>query len=207
MPFLEYPPSARQNAPLDEADWSLASHTGQVTFSRCKYAYTRLLYDDNGRLDGKINREEQLLINATEDVLSSICAATVGIGLEIEYTWLSKFDNRGDHTSRTLPAIHLERKVEQRRELLEILQAWLGWASDEIRCEKSCAIDEYCLIPMWPLVPPPSENDRLPICPYPPHQPHQGPPPGNNDTRPSVHFLPGDFEKYLWRPQCIKINA
>src|SRR5271170_5544481 len=30
-------------------------------------------------------------------------------------------------------------------------------------------VDEYCLIPMWPLVQLPTENDRLPIHPYPPH--------------------------------------
>ena len=215
MPFMEYPDSAAINSTFEESEWTLESKMAKDTFSRCKYSYTCLLYNGEGNLRNEIGRPERVIIEATEDVLAAICAGIISVGFKTEYEWLSRWN------TPNAPATHLfslnltDLALSSQRELEELM-AWLGWAQDEVRCEKLCSQDEYCYIPMWPLIFLNTIDRRQPPHYYPPNNgtrpepPNGEHPPYQNDSTPPKWGSPPDFpdlEQDLWNPQCVKIRG
>ena len=84
---MEYPASAQLNSTFEKSEWTLGSQRGRETLSRCKYSYTRLHYNTEGKLRDKIGRQERVMIEATEDVLVAICIVIIQVGFQIEYEW------------------------------------------------------------------------------------------------------------------------
>jgi hypothetical protein len=214
MPFMEYPDSTVINSTIEESEWTLESETGQETLLRCKYSYTRLLYDTDGKLRDDIGRQEKVIIEATEDVLDAICSVIIQVGFQIEYEWLLRW-NTPNATAAQPPSSSINDHASSWQRGLEELMAWLGWAADEVRCEKLCSTDEYCYIPMWPLIFIGHGGPRR----RPPHPPGNGTRPGPpDDGRPPYPYgssPPGlgppsgfpELEQDLWSPQCIKIRV
>ena len=134
--------------------------------------------------------------------MGAICSVTQGIGFEVEKTWLAYFNDTA--ASRGIAWL-LGRKLQADGQRwtygVEELMAWLGWAGEWARCEKACAWDEECYIPVWPLK---GVMARRPKGKRPPEggppgeePPGEGPP---NDEQPGVglgsgppgYFPPGD---------------
>lgn len=213
MPFMEYPDSTVINSSFEASEWTLESEKGQETFLRCKYSYTRLLYDTEGNLRGDIGRQEKVIIEATEDVLDAICSVIIQVGFQIEYEWLLRWNTPNATVAQPPSSINDHACSWQRG--LEELMAWLGWAADEVRCEKLCSIDEYCSIPMWPLMfmgqggprrrppQPPGNGTR----PGPPNDGHPPYPYGSLPPRLRPPYGSPELEQDLWSPQCIKIGV
>lgn len=153
MPFFEYPPHLFNNTSDHRENWDLGSIIGESTFARCKYAYTRLVYDNKNQRASFVGPNEEIIIDAVEDVLSAICSVTIQVSLSVEYEWLSRFNsaNQNSILPSSTPEPALYTIVSKWVSDLEELVAYLGWSSDAVRCEKLCGHDEYCLIPMWPL--------------------------------------------------------
>ncbi len=218
MPFFEYPPRLFSNTSGHRRDWTLGSTMGKATFTSCKYAYTDLLYDDKGHRSSFIGPNEVTIIKAVEDVLSAICSTTIETSLSVEYEWQSRFNSANENLK--LPSSSSEQLlytiIQDWVSKLEELVAYLGWASDSVRCEKLCGHDEYCLIPMWPL--PMFRNRGQPRLHrnYPGYKDNHSVPrrkscevksgtsPPHCD--PSVDPWP-DLEEYLWHPQCFKFES
>lgn len=218
LPFLEYPDSNNNMLAVRKSGWSLQSSLGQITLSRCKYAYTRLLYDNEGRMLDFIGGHERVVIEATESVLDAICSTIIQVGFGVELVWEMHYD-RTRTTSENTSSSHLYSTLVTWTTQLEELIAWLGWASDQVRCEELCGHDEYCAIPMWPLTMFGDGGGR------PRHYPsrngtHSGPPdrhgpPGEHGRRHRYGSQPpgrgppdrGSFDQDLWNPNCIKING
>jgi hypothetical protein len=215
MPFMEYPGPTTINSAFDESGWTLESKRGRETFSRCKYSHTRLLYNVEGKLRDDIGRQERIIIEATEDVLAAICAVIIQVGFHIEYEWLSRWNTPNTTAGYPSPPSITEPALLWQRELEELM-AWLGWAADEVRCETLCSEDEYCFIPMWPLIG--LDRARRGRSPYysPPGNATRPVPP--DDTHPPYHYgssppkwgsPPGfpDLEQDLWSPRCLKMRG
>lgn len=212
LPFLEYPMSTTMNERFQDHNWSLHSLMGKITMSRCKYAYTRLFYDSDGN-ELRTNGHEKTLIEATEEVLDAICSSILRVGFGIEREWIFRYNT--PNTTLTSATASLQRSAEKWKHEVEELMAWLGWASDETRCEELCARDEYCSIPMWPLSAfGGGHRRRRGPYHYPPgngtHPPRDGPPRDQYGSRPPRQGLPpnmGDSDGYLWTPKCVKISG
>ena len=207
MPFLEYPSDTTIRSDRDSSPWTLHSELGKITLWRCKYAYTRLVYSEDGHLLSTINHQERLLISSTEEVLSAICSTIIDIGFGLEYYWLSRYSA----TPRVSYSTFTFEEVSLWQVQLQELIAWLGWASDDVRCETLCAKDEICYIPMWPLIFGRDERRR-----------HRRPANGTNPRYPYSHrggygdYIPTgpprlgigiELEKMLWQPRCRKIGG
>jgi hypothetical protein len=220
MPFMEYPSSTVINSTFEESEWTLESKTGEETFSRCKYSYTRLLYSAEGKLRDGIGRQEKVMAEVTEDVLAAICSVIIQVGFQIEYEWLSLWNNLTAAAKQTWSSRIIDQASFWQRELEELI-AWLGWAADEVRCEQLCSTDEYCHIPMWPLTflgnrGPRRRPPRLPgngTRPAPPedeHPPYAGRPPYRYGSSPPGLGPPSnfpEFEEDLWSPRCMQITS
>ena len=214
MPFMEYPSSIAINSTFEESEWTLESNMGRETFSRCKYSYTRLLYNAEEKLRDDIGRQERVIIEVTEDVLAAICTIIVQVGFHIEYEWLSRWNAPNAKIVYPSPPSITDLALFWQWELEELM-AWLGWAADEIRCEKLCSADEYCYIPMWPLIfldgvrrghPYPYLPDNVTH----PAPPDGAPPPNPYGSLPPKQRTPPwfhDFEQDLWSPRCLKIRG
>ncbi|KII87870.1 hypothetical protein PLICRDRAFT_42393 [Plicaturopsis crispa FD-325 SS-3] len=115
---------------------------------KCTHAFT-------GHFGGlQLTLQEQGLKYAVEGVLDRLCGFATGVlGNALDIL------SAGD-------AVDASTAISHWRSDLEELIAWLGWAMWE-RCDPSCAWDEQCYIPMWPLVK------------------HMDPPSVNGDPRPS----------------------
>jgi len=172
-----------------------------------------LLYNTEEDLLGNVGRHEKAIIEATEDMLDAICTSIIHVGFGIEYEWLSRYNT--PNTTFTPSSASLSGQSTAWKQELEELVAWLGWASDEVRCEELCAKDEFCYIPMWPLnmfgggrrrrrgpihyppddgrYPRPPKDDNPPEYGHPPgddRPPGDGPPPGDGHP-PGNEHLPG----------------
>jgi hypothetical protein len=216
LPFMEYPASAQPNSTFEKSEWTLGSQRGRETLSRCKYSYTRLHYNTEGRLRDKIGRQERVMIEAAEDVLAAICIVIIQVGFQIEYEWLSRW-NTPSGTAASAPSPSITNQALSWKGELEQLMAWLGWAADEVRCEELCSADEYCYIPMWPLIflGDGTRRNRRPYYsrpdngrrPVPPDDDH--PPYSYGSSPPKWASPPGflDLEQDLWRPRCMRIRG
>ena len=213
MPFMEYPAFAQLNSTFEKSEWTLESQRGRETFLRCKYSYTRLHYNTEGKLRDKIGRQERVLIEAMEGVLAAICVVIIQVGFQIEYEWLSHW-NTPDATAAHAPPPSITDQALSWKGELEQLMAWLGWAADEVRCEELCSAEEYCYIPMWPLIflgdgnrrPYYSQpdNGRRPVPPGDDHPPYS-----YSSSPPKWASPPGfpDLEQDLGRPRCMRIRG
>jgi hypothetical protein len=187
MPFLDYPLNIK-----DHAVWASGSDLAKETFTRCKYHHTRLLVPSEGI---PLRPEEELLRSAVEETMGTICYITQEVGFSVEKTWLVHFgddayfnDEAASNGTVWLWDTKLQADVRRWTHGIEELMAWLGWAGEWIRCEKECAWDEECYIPMWPLK---GLMDRPPRR----KRPHAGGPPseGPPGDGPPGDGPPGDF--------------
>lgn len=208
LPFLEYP-SPKENPSI----WKRDSNLFQITHSRCHYHHTRLLSPSLGIY---LSPEEKSLKWAVEETQAGICNILIDIGFSIENIWNSTFQQPSPN-SKDASISSSENKKETLRWIhgIQELMAWLGWAGEWTSCEKKCAADEKCYIPMWPMLgrgngpirhPPPGHRygDR----PEPDDGYHR--PPGRGDDRPGG-YRPGRpgwgiDETDLWKPRCVGVN-
>lgn len=204
MPFLEYPYKADKN------HWQPSSALYDATYSRCRYHYTRLL------VDLRLSPEERDLRWAVEETFGTICSVLLTVGFGIEHMWFSHFDldPKGPDTPSIPPG--LNSTVSQWADNVAELLAWLGWEGEVVTCEKVCAWDERCYIPMWPLQmfgphgdgPGRGNRTQRPPHYYPPsygYPPYGGGrPPGFNWTMPRrAPWMMGD-DALLFEPVCVK---
>ncbi|RDW89704.1 hypothetical protein BP6252_01736 [Coleophoma cylindrospora] len=225
LPYLEYPSASKQS----EEKWSRSSELFKATYARCRFHHTRLLDPDQGIFLGA---QEKTVKWAVEETYGGICDVMVDIGLSVESVWESKFNSPLNDT-REVDNVGLSAEITRWREGVLELMAWLGWAGEWVSCDKKCAWDEKCFIPMWPLMArregwgggpghgPPSGGDGPPgkgredpqypspyRGPYPGFGRPYGPPgggPGRGRGRPPG-FGSGEDEKELWAPVCVKIE-
>lgn len=142
--YLEYPPK------IGHETWSTQSDLYEETFSRCKYRHTRLLVPEE--LQDPLSREEEDIRLAVEGVHGTVCSVLLTLGFGVEQAW---FDyTSGAKTPAGLQGEEaLAGRADRWRDGIAELQAWLGWESEYYGCRQTCAWDERCYIPMWPLVP------------------------------------------------------
>lgn len=140
--YLEYPPK------IGPDTWSTQSDLYEDTYSRCKYRYTRLLVPEE--LPTALSREEEDIRLAVESVHGTICSVLLTLGFGVEQAWLDYSDGREKQAG--LHAEALVDRSERWHDNIEELQAWLGWESEYYGCQETCAWDERCYIPMWPLM-------------------------------------------------------
>jgi hypothetical protein len=220
LPFLEFPNKT------SDADWKRDSALFRDTLSRCRFHSTRLLDPNEGVFLGP---EESTLKSAIEETTFGICSVLVDVGLSMEGTWDANFNVPPNSTLRHLST--LSKEVRRWSEGVEELMAWLGWAGEWVACDRQCAWDEKCFIPMWPLIrmsfgggpgrPPP--GGRRPGYGGPGYggpgyggpPPYERIPPGNgtgwppnNGTgrRPRGGFRWQPDESDLWQPKCVKYD-
>lgn len=145
--YLEYPPRVGQRT------WSTRSELYRETYSRCKYRYTRLLVPEE--LHTSLSPEEEDIRLAVEEVHGSICSVLLTVGFGVEEAWFdSTTAGKGSKITSTPEAEEaLAGRADRWHHEIEELRAWLGWESQYYGCEQTCAWDERCYIPMWPLVP------------------------------------------------------
>ncbi|KAK6614173.1 serine protein kinase [Botrytis cinerea] len=145
LPFLEYP-SPKENPSI----WKRDSNLFQITHSRCHYHHTRLLSPSLGIY---LSPEEKSLKWAVEETQAGICNILIDIGFSIENIWNSTFQQPSPN-SKDASISSSENKKETLRWIhgIQELMAWLGWAGEWTSCEKKCAADEKCYIPMWPML-------------------------------------------------------
>lgn len=139
--YLQYPPTIGRDT------WSTQSDLYEETYSRCKYRYTRLLVPEESRKS--LPREEEDIRLAVEGVYGTICSVLLTLGFGVEQAWFDHAD--GTQEKARLHAEALANKADRWHDSIEELQAWLGWESEYYGCEQTCAWDERCYIPMWPL--------------------------------------------------------
>ncbi|KAJ5377113.1 uncharacterized protein N7496_004522 [Penicillium cataractarum] len=145
MPYFEYEYAATPNA---QCMLQPSQATRQLTLSRCKYQYTRLIAPDY--YAEKLTPEEALLKSTVEETLDNICAWVVDVGLTIDQEWFDNFDVQNTPQPGEPPSKFNER-INYWKAGLQELMAWLGWVDQWTYCKDGCASDEVCFIPMWPM--------------------------------------------------------
>lgn len=225
--YLEYPPRIKQET------WSLQSELYAETYSRCKYRYTRLLVPEE--LHASLSPEEEDIRLAVEDVYGTICSVLLTVGFGVEQAWFESISAGKGPESSAPAAAALSGRADQWHDNIAELQAWLGWESEYYGCEQTCAWDERCYIPMWPLIrmggggpgrgPPGRRPGKGPPYPGRPGRGHP-PPPGEGpggDGPGGRHPPPGDDDEGLpppprreprwmgddtdlWEPKCVGIE-
>lgn len=189
MPFLEYPTNMK-----DHTVWAPGSGLAKDTFARCKYHHTRLLVPGEGI---PLSHEEELLRWAVEETMGAICYVTQEVSFAVEKTWLAYFnDKAASRGTAWLWNRKLQADIRRWTHGIEELMAWLGWAGEWVRCEKVCAWDEECYVPMWPLKGPmgrPPKGKR-PSRDGPPDERLSGdrPPADGPEDGPPADFPPGE---------------
>lgn len=141
VPYLEYPEK------IDRETWSTDTQLYKETHSRCRYRYTRLLVPDE--LHARLSPEEQDIRQAVEEVYGSICSVLLTMGFGIEHAWLDMLNHKSGASSQ---GTALSSRAATWRDNIAELTAWLGWESQYYGCAETCAWDERCYIPMWPLL-------------------------------------------------------
>ncbi|KAH8765450.1 hypothetical protein F5883DRAFT_557098 [Diaporthe sp. PMI_573] len=142
--YLEYPPR------IERGTWSTRSELYRETYYRCKYRYTRLLVPEE--LHASLSPEEEDIRVAVEDVHGSICSVLLAVGFGVEEAWFESTAGKGPGLRPPAAAEALADRADRWHDNIAELQAWLGWESQYYGCEQTCAWDERCYIPMWPLM-------------------------------------------------------
>lgn len=139
--YLEYPPK------IERDTWSTGSDLYKETHARCKYRYTRLLVPEEPH--NALSPEEQDIRWAVEEVHGTICSVLITMGFGIELAWMDMLADRreGNPSNRALSP-----QADTWRSNIAELAAWLGWENQYYGCRETCAWDERCYIPMWPLL-------------------------------------------------------
>ncbi|KAK7890406.1 hypothetical protein LTR67_008292 [Exophiala xenobiotica] len=202
MPYLTYP---------------LTASSLPTIHARCATSQTSALHQLRGSSTLILLPTEVTLLDTFETVLSTICNATLSLAFSVEQIWQTYYQHDNNIISDLDPIPHsvLHTLVTHHSTSISLLRAWLGWFPGEMACDSVCAVDEFCFIPIWPLLfleprgggfgrgpPGGGGGGRRP----PPSQPHhppgrgggggRGPPRGNNPW--------GDMESEVWRPRCKK---
>ncbi|KIW57323.1 hypothetical protein PV05_05888 [Exophiala xenobiotica] len=193
MPYLTYP---------------LAASSIPAIHARCATSQTFALH----QLRGTLLPTEDTLLSTFETVLSTICNTTLSLAFSVEQIWQSYYQH--DNISEPIPQSVLYTLVTHHSTSLSLLRAWLGWFPDEMQCDQVCAVDEFCFIPIWPLLfleprggfgrGPPGGGGRRPPPHHPPGRGGGGGgggggkgPPGSNPW--------GDMVSEVWRPRCKRV--
>jgi hypothetical protein len=134
VPYFEYPDKAAED------EWSASSTTGQITWSRCKYHYTRLLASDQ---DIDLTPEESLLTWAVEEMLGNICSFVVEVGFAVEREWMHQFKPVSGSKAEE-PPTEMSLEIRRWKDGVEELMAWLGWLDQWSWCREGCRWDEVC---------------------------------------------------------------
>ncbi|KAK5199242.1 hypothetical protein LTR47_004058 [Exophiala xenobiotica] len=199
MPYLTYP---------------LTASSLPTIHARCARSQTSALHQLRGTTLLLLLPTEATLLDTFETVLSTICNATLSLAFSVEQVWQTYYQHDNNNIISDLdPIPHsvLHTLVTHHSTSISLLRAWLGWFPGEMACDSVCAVDEFCFIPIWPLLflePRGGGFGRGPPGggrPPPPHHPPgrggggggRGPPRGNNPW--------GDMESELWRPRCKKV--
>ncbi|OAP61335.1 hypothetical protein AYL99_03538 [Fonsecaea erecta] len=169
--------------------------------ARCTTSQTSALHE----LRATLLPTEQTLLDTIETVLSVICNTTLSLAFSIEQAWQTYYQHdNGPGLIPTVPESVLQPLVTQHRTSISLLRAWLGWFPDEVQCDRICAVDEFCFIPIWPLLflePRGRPGGRTP--PHRPPRPGKQPPPQRGPPRGRSKW--GDLELELWEPRCVKV--
>mgnify|MGYP001569441341 FL=1 len=113
---------------------------------RCRVAFTHSPTASAARLAPA----EHLIRASIEGVVGRICSTVLNIFGESLLLGLTvRLDEIPEHPA-ALEA-RAESAVAQWREELEGLSDWLGWSS-ALQCDRKCAPNEICQLPVWPLV-------------------------------------------------------
>ncbi|KIV99988.1 uncharacterized protein PV09_08346 [Verruconis gallopava] len=145
LPYYEYPPGPHTPESIPHA-FSMHSPAAREGIDRCSTQYA---IDDVDAL----SQGERLLSWAVDATLTGICSYMFKIGLGVEREWLLRFNSEDGEAN--LPARTSAHDVTELSKAwlgeLDELMAWLGWVDQWTGCEKGCAADEFCYIPMWPV--------------------------------------------------------
>ncbi|KAF2488818.1 hypothetical protein BU16DRAFT_567785 [Lophium mytilinum] len=194
LQFLEYPPNRPYPKEALADLFSLDSQAARHAFRRCRSQYA---------IDGfELNDREDAFASGLNYTLSGICSTFIRIGMEVEYTWLSDYNNSPHENDPEEPrTTGLADKITQWKHQLEELIAWLGWAEQDSTCRGGCAPGEICYIPMWPVA----------------GVPRRGPPPPKrpdfnadlNDANAPPRLPPGwgNMDEHLWHPTCVNTSS
>lgn len=142
VPYLEYPQDINRDT------WSTDTQLYRESHARCRYRYTRLLVPEE--LHSPLSLEEQDIRQAVEEVYGTICSVLMTMGFGIELAWLDMLAK--DEGGVSLRDTALSSQAATWRDNIAELTAWLGWEGQYYGCAETCAWDERCYIPMWPLM-------------------------------------------------------
>jgi len=199
MPYLTYP---------------LTASSLPAMHARCTTSQTSALH----QLRPTLLPTEHSLLTSLETVLSAICNTTLSLAFSLEQTWQTYYQHNNTSIP-TVPHSTLHTLLTHHSPAVSLLRAWLGWFPDEMQCDRVCAVDEFCFIPIWPLLfleprggfggRPPGEGGRPPPGdgkdgkrPPPQQPPGRGRGPGRGGPLRGNSW--GDLETELWRPRCLK---
>ncbi|EXJ72479.1 uncharacterized protein A1O5_04984 [Cladophialophora psammophila CBS 110553] len=192
MPYMTYP---------------LIASSLPAIHAHCTTSQTAVLHE----LRPSLLPTEQSLLDTFETVLSAICNTTLSLAFSVEQTWQNYYQHNNSNGSTsmfpTVPYSVLHTLVAHHSASISLLRAWLGWFPDEMQCDRVCGVDEFCFVPIWPLLYLEPRGGRLGGR-RPPHRPPgrgggQQPPPGRGPPREGNPW--GDLESKLWKPRCLKV--
>lgn len=125
LPFIDLSPSkSRKEAERTARD-------------RCRSSWTAMVPE------GSLTREETVLFHAIDGVLTVICGTLSSIFSDAR----DALDD--EKTVSHVAEAHTSRVVEW-GDRIKKLKRWLGWV-EWTRCEESCADDQICYVPQWPI--------------------------------------------------------
>lgn len=144
LPHFEYPPGP-YTPELLRKDFSTNSPAALAAMRRCQDWYE--IEDPTA-----LNSGEKLLSTAVSETLQSICRTLLNVGLAVEYTWLSYFNEESSDKSEQKQAVsETNREAGKWTSEIEELMAWLGWVDQWTACAEPCGPSQVCYIPIWPV--------------------------------------------------------
>ncbi|KAI4086720.1 MAG: hypothetical protein LQ344_007329 [Seirophora lacunosa] len=178
MPFFEYSPEKGTPSEMQQEDLN-------PSIVRCKSRYLSWFSLNEAQEVGpKGGPNHHFIGQAIEEVMDGICSVLVSAGESIEETWFRDY-NQGPKEPDKEQWQRLRAEVHMWHDKIENLMAWLGWSPHWMGCDRLCAWDEECYIPMWPVLRQLS---------------HEKPAYGNRPVDPE------EVENDLWHPRCLKIT-
>ncbi|KAL8786528.1 MAG: hypothetical protein Q9213_002755 [Squamulea squamosa] len=183
MPYFEY--SSNLQTASETLKQQQQHGNFQVSFDRCRSGYLPLPVQDGLHAAGPTESSNHHFVGqAIEEVMGNICSVVIGVAVTIEKIWLQDFNQdvqKPDPSQQKL----LRDQLRTMHGRVEELTAWLGWAPHWMSCDRLCAWDEECYIPIAPLL----------------RQMSAERPAYGNDP---VDF--GEVEYDFWHPRCLKVT-